>query len=91
MSRRPGIGANWLKLYQTDVYPSDSLVCNGHTMRPPRFYDNRFELVSPDRMDKIRAARACEGKKSVDNNTTDRLIVREEVKLSQLKQLKRKI
>lgn len=91
MSRRPGIGAGWLKLFQTDVYPKDSLVLNGAKMRPPRFYDNRFELVSPDRMDKIRAKRAREGKLTLDNNTTDRLIVREEVKISQLKQLKRSI
>ena len=91
MSRRPGIGAGWLKTFQTDVYPSDSLVLNGVQMRPPRFYDNRFEIVDPDRMDKIRAKRARDGKKCVDNNTPERLAIREEVKLSQLKQLKRSL
>lgn len=91
MSRRPGIGAGWLAKYQTDVYPRDEFSMNGVKLRPPRFYDNRYELIDPARMDKIRASRARAGKKNVDNNTTERLIVREEVKLSQLKQLKRTI
>lgn len=91
MSRRPGIGAGWFEKYKTDMFPDDSLVLNGVKMRPPRFYDNRFEILDPQRMDAIRAKRAREGKKCVDNNTTDRLIVREQVKLAQLKQLKRSI
>lgn len=89
MSRRPGIGAGWFDKYRTDVYPRDQLTLRGKQMRPPRFYDNRFEILSPERMDKIRAARAREGKKCVDNNTPERLAVREEVQEYRLKQLKR--
>ena len=75
--------------YKTDVYPRDSLTLRGKKMRPPRFYDNRYEMLSPERMDKIRAIRAREGKKLVDNNTPERLAVREEIQAYRLSQLKR--
>ena len=60
-------------------------------MRPPRFYDKRFEILDPDRMDKIRAKRSREGKKCLDNNTPERLAVREEVTNLKLKKLKRTV
>lgn len=91
MSRRPGIGAGWFDIYQTDAYPKDSLVLRGKQMRPPRFYDNRYEMLSPEGMQKIRAKRKREGKKSVDNQTPERLAVREEIQLYKLKSLPRSI
>ena len=39
MSLRPGIGEGWLRKFWKDVYPSDSIVVNGKTQRPPRYYD----------------------------------------------------
>ena len=89
MSRRPGIGAGWFDKYHTDVYPRDSLTLRGKQMRPPRFYDGRFELLSPERMEQIRSKRVREGKKCVDNNTPERLAVREEITAYRLSQLKR--
>lgn len=91
MSRRPGIGDGWFKKFHTDAYPSDTLTLNGKKMRPPRFYDNRFEILDADRMDKIKAKRSREGKKTVDNNTPERLAVREEVLETKLKKLKRTV
>lgn len=43
MSRRPGIGAEWIKRYLTDVYPSDKVIVRGHECKPPRFFDRYFE------------------------------------------------
>lgn len=91
MSRRPGIGAGWFDKFKTDAYPSDKLTLRGKQMRPPRFYDNRYEILDPVRMDKIKAKRAREGKKCVDNNTPERLAVREEVQQHKLKKLKRTV
>lgn len=91
MSRRPGIGAGWLDKFEGDVYPSDFLVLRGVKMRPPRFYDNRYELVDPVALDKLKAKRCREGKKFVDNSTPERLHVREVVQRARLTQLKRSV
>ena len=46
MSRRPGIGMDWLKKYVRDVYPNDFVVSpNGHLFRPPRYYDQMYEYL----------------------------------------------
>ena len=48
MSRRPGIGAPWLKKFKTDVYNYDQvLMKGGHSRKPPRFYDNQYEIIDP--------------------------------------------
>jgi hypothetical protein len=48
MSRRPGIGADWLKLYSTDVYNHDRLIIRGGVqIPPPRFYNNQYEILNP--------------------------------------------
>lgn len=43
MSKRPGIGKQWLNQFKSDVYPSDECVTpSGYVARPPRFYDNQL-------------------------------------------------
>lgn len=47
MSRRPGIGLEWLKKNKDDVYPFDAVFMQREgkliKMKPPRYYDNKFE------------------------------------------------
>ena len=43
MSRRPGIGAGWLRRFSSDVFPLDRVIVNGKETRPPRFYDRLLE------------------------------------------------
>lgn len=58
MSRRPGIGKDWLDLYLKDVYPHDRLVLpDGKIMKPPRYYDNLFEIEYPDDFAKLKDER----------------------------------
>jgi hypothetical protein len=47
MSRRPGIGAPWLKKYLGDVYPKDYFTINGRKHSPPRYYDYLLSLWNP--------------------------------------------
>jgi hypothetical protein len=89
MSRRPGIGKDWLDKYKEDVFPGDFVVMNGKKMKPPKFYDRQYELDSPDDFKKIKRQRISSSKKHVDNNTPDRLRVRERVQLSRLEKLPR--
>lgn len=45
MSRRPGIGAEWINKYQSDIYPKDILIVNGLTLRPPKYYDTKYQGI----------------------------------------------
>ena len=77
MSRRPGIGAAWLKKFAADVYPSDDVVVNGVRCRPPRFYDNAFEVIDPALFARIRGKRVSRGRDKV-RDSDYRLKQREE-------------
>jgi len=57
MSRRPGIAGEWFKRFYKDVFPSDEVVVRDKSCKPPRFYDNAFELLEPGQMEKVRQAR----------------------------------
>lgn len=89
MSRRPGIGGDWYAEFSGDVYPSDFVVRDGLPMRPPKAYDRYLERDDPELMRRVRAARVREALQHVENNTPERLRVREEVKLAQVSRLKR--
>jgi len=90
MSRRPGIGADWYKKYSTDCYPSDTVIMRGKEIRPPKFYDNKFELDNPTEFRKIKSNRKAMALEPWDyENSPSRQSVKEEVQLRNLDQLKR--
>ncbi len=89
MSRRPGIGRTWLDSYIDDVYPHDYVVVNGIKMKPPKYYDGVLQTVRPYEFDDVKENRLKNAEKHVDNNTTDRLVVREQVQLAKLNHLPR--
>nr|QJB18753.1 MAG: replication initiator protein [Microvirus sp.] len=91
MSRRPGIAADWLKKFTSDVYNHDFIVLNQKKLRPPRYYDAQYELVSPDHLKQIKLKRKTDAKKHLDNNTPSRLSVREQVTQARLTKLPRKL
>jgi hypothetical protein len=57
MSRRPGIGLPWLKKYGHDTYQKDEVILNGKAMKPPRAYDNRYEVTDPQTWKTIKSVR----------------------------------
>lgn len=89
MSRRPGIGASWIKKFQGDVYPADEVIVNGHRCKPPRYYDEwmRRYSIAPITED-LKRKRKVAAKDNPDG-TGKRLIVREAVKTAAVKFLKR--
>jgi len=91
MSRRPGIGSTWLDKFLSDVYPEDFVVMKNKKMKPPKFYDARYELCSPEEYKKLKRKRKADGLKHEMDNTPERLKVKETVQQHQLKQLKREI
>lgn len=79
MSLRPGIGAPWLARYAGDVYNHDFVIVNGRKMRPPRYYDQKFAEVDPDRIEELQHLRTLEAQQFAGEHTPDRLAVRERV------------
>ena len=59
MSRRPGIGHDWLLKYDQDVYPNDFVVNrNGVKSKPPRFFDNLYaQLYGQGALEEIKSER----------------------------------
>lgn len=90
MSRRPGIGRAFLDKYQSDFYPTDECIVRGHKAKPPRYYDQVLEKTKPGTYRAIKRRRAAAARASPDN-TGSRLIVREHVRSSAVKQLTRRI
>ncbi|WNK14517.1 MAG: replication initiator protein [Microvirus sp.] len=99
MSRRPGIGTEWLRKYAADVYPRGEVVIQGRRMKPPRFYNDKYpQLAERDNEKKTRQRnvemlrRENRKARNRDTNATGkRLLVREEVKQAQVRTLSRNL
>lgn len=88
MSRRPGIGANWLERYESDVYPIDHVVLEGRVFRPPRFYDER---VDENMMFDLKKKRFIKARENEHEYTPERLKEKEKALEINLKRLERRI
>lgn len=77
MSRRPGIGMTWFAKYGSHAYKWDSVVINGKEVRPPRYYDMKFELVDSGRMSWLKSKRKRAALAHKEDNTPERRRVRE--------------
>ena len=75
MSRRPGIGAEWLEKFGEETYRDDSVIFRGKEMRPPGYYDRKYEEVDSGALAEARAKR----RRHVDagEQTRERLAARE--------------
>jgi hypothetical protein len=91
MSRRPGLGTGWFKRFHDDVYPSDEIIINGKSMRPPKFYDGLYEIETPEEYKKTKRQRKAKALIHSDDQTPERLKVRCQVQKSQLNLLPRKV
>lgn len=89
MSRRPAVAANWYSKYSSDVYPSDAVIVKGKKVKPPRFYDTRYELEYPDDFEILKRRRKSNAVKYKEHSTPDRLEVREKIQQENFKKLKR--
>lgn len=86
MSRRPGIGREFVSRFASDLYPSDECVVDGRVSKPPRYYDNVMESVSPEMLAVVKERRKAAAAADEDNSG-GRLLVREEVKIAAVSQL----
>lgn len=89
MSLRPGIGAEWLRRYQADVYTTDQVHCRGRSMKPPRYYDKKIRESDDDLAAQLEASRYSKSLASSEHNSPERLAVRETVARARLALKKR--
>lgn len=91
MSRRPGIGKGWFDRYGVETYAHDSCVINGREVRPPRYYDGKYEIVDATRITELKLARRRKALADPDVRDIDRRRVKERFLLHNLKRLKREV
>lgn len=79
MSRRPGIGRSYYEKYGEEVRLHDSVVVNGVEVKPPRYYDNVSDKVQPALLHYQKRDRKRAAVLSKDDNTPERLRVKEAI------------
>ena len=88
MSLKPGIGQDWFNKYFKDVYNDDAVVLEGgRKVKPPRYYDKKYELIDPDHMESIKQERVLKALKNWKDNTPERLAVKEIVQTRKVDKL----
>lgn len=89
ISRNPGLAKPWFDKFSSDVYPDDFVVVRGKKMRPPHYYDYRFELDSSVKMMTIKRRRKTKMNQMLEKTPDQRLEVHEAVVLAKIKNSKR--
>lgn len=96
MSLKPGIGASWYEKYgQTDCHNHDTVhSLNQKTKsirksKPPRYYDALLDKIDPKSLELIKENRIATAQYWANNNTPDRLKIRESIQLKKLEHLHR--
>lgn len=89
MSRRPGIGASWVSEYSEEAYRHDSAIMDGHEVGLPRYYDSKYGLVDAEDLVRIKRARQARRWLHPEDQTKERLMVRERFDLLKADRFKR--
>lgn len=85
MSYKPAIGKRWFDKFGDECYVNDFVIVDGHKMKPPRYYDKLLAARDPAKFDRIRSARVQHATDHTDDNTPERLAVRERVQQAKSK------
>lgn len=90
MSRRPGVANEWFKKYGQQKYEDkqDFVIINARKLQQPKYYDNQFEILNPDKMSEMKLQRKIKAKNNLDN-THDRLMVKKQIQEQKLTLLNR--
>lgn len=84
-----GLASGWYDLYGVSDLSKDFLTMRGVKMRPAKYYDYLYDLQDPEGMKARKKLRKLKAREFEQDNTPDRLRVKERVKLNRLTFLKR--
>ena len=91
MSRRPGLGKQWLEQYLLDAYPHGKVIVNAHQVPTPRYYDKQFKRVDELAFEDLQYARFLEQQAQIEHHSPERLAVQEEVAIARTRSLQRQL
>lgn len=91
MSLKPGIGHSWYEKYKSEVFPLDRVVVRGIECKPPRYYTDLLKSDPGFVSDDVEYSRYLKSLKLLDDNTKERLAVKEEVCKARIKTLRRSV
>lgn len=74
-----GIGLSWFEAWKDEVYPRDEVVVNGKVVKPPRYYDRKMKEQERS-LASVKTKRRKAGEERKEDQTPERLKVREKVK-----------
>lgn len=91
MSLKPGIGCDFYKKYTSDIYPQDYVILRGKKVKPPKYYDKQYKIDHPYEYDELLYMRENNAKLNSEDNTPERLYVKEQVTMAKLQKFKRNL
>jgi len=91
MSNKPGLGGEWYDRFKGDAFPSDFVIVEGERRSIPRYYTKKLVAESALAALVVKGARAARANRQADNNTPDRLAVRETVQILKAERLVREL
>ncbi len=87
-----GIGKKHLLKYTNDIYDHDHVILSGgKKVRAPRYYDKLYEIIDPENLAKIKLEREAKANLHAENNTPERLKVREKIQKLKARRLVRNL
>ncbi len=89
MSLRPGLGRLWIERNHGEVYPRDEVISQGHPARPPAYYDRYLKEISESDHKQLLERRRKAGNARKEEQTPERLAIRERVHMARLQHNKR--
>lgn len=89
MSRRPGIGRDFMERFANDLYTKDFITHGGKKFKAPAFYDYIYDSVNPVHMEILKKERKEKAKKNKKESTLRRLRSREVVAEKRMERKKR--
>lgn len=86
MSRRPGLGREWIERHYKRVYPADEIVIHGQGYPPPTFYDRWLRTNHPGLYGDVQSARLERRIQAENDYSPERLASAETIKYQQIRQ-----
>jgi len=90
-TRKGGIGAEWFRRFQSDVYPDGRCVVRGALSNSPRYYDKLAEIAIPDDFESAQHKKYLRSLSDSYEKSDERLAVKERVALARVNLLKRSL
>lgn len=82
MSTHPGLGAEHYERFGHQMFNRGSVIDRGRELPIPKFYERRLQKDDPLRLESIKTGRFEDAQKRLDEQTPERLAVKEEILLA---------